>query len=156
MTQSMYMYHDLTSCPLLMTLFGVSLIFLMILLALHFMKPNIFWACWLMAWNTTAVLMLEPLLAIILSVLSSVVWEWVCDLTMSGKREKKESRDFIMDTYIRKFKWTILLHMYMYMKILKLPIIIMQKCLQTTCASGYNVTSDKWMQYTEWMNKKYM
>ena len=139
-----------------MTLFGVSLIFLMILLAPYFMKPNNFSACWLMAWNTTAVLMLEPLLAVVLSVLSSVVWEWVCDLTMSGKREKKETRDFIMGTYIRKFKWTILLHMYMYMKILKLPIIIMQKCLQTTCASGYNVTSDEWMQYTEWMNKKYM
>ena len=152
----MYMHHDLTLCALLMTLFGVSLIFLMILLAPHFMKPNNFSACWLMAWNTAAVLMLEPLLAVILSVLSSVVWEWVCDLTMSGKREKKETRDFIMGTYIRKFKWTILLHMYMYMKILKLPIIIMQKCLQTTCASGCNVMSDEWMQYTEWMNKKYM
>ena len=62
---------------------------------------------------------------------------------MSGKREKKETRDFIMGTYIRKLKWTILLHMYMYMKILKLPIINMQKSLKTTCASGYNVMSDE-------------
>ena len=101
-------------CTLLMTLFGVSLIFLMRFLASSFMKPNNFWVCWLMAWNTAAVLILEPPLAVVVSVLGSVVWEWVFDLVMSGKRmekKKKETGDG------RKFKWTII-HVF-----LKMPIL---------------------------------
>ena len=101
-------------CTLLMTLFGVSLIFLMRFLASSFMKPNNFWVCWLMAWNTVAVLILEPPLAVVVSVLGSVVYgnEYLILSCLVREWEKKKETG---DGW--KFKWTII-HVF-----LKMPIL---------------------------------
>ena len=79
-------------CTLLITLFGVSLIFLMRFLASSFMKANNFWACWLVGWNTAAVLlMLGPPLAWLYQ--SWVLWYGMC---MGKERMKQETLQWVL------------------------------------------------------------
>ena len=109
-----------------------------------FIKPYNFWACWIMAWNTAAVLMLEPPLAVVVSVLDSVVWEWVCDLVMPSKKmgKKERYRRHSNGHLYKKNLKGLFCFTYMYIKILKFPIIIVQKNVSKLHLWVANVTSE--------------